>query len=373
MGNDRLYDMLDAGYSVSELVILGFAGPSLSSEMLQTIEREKPTQFILFSQNYESKEQLIELNDEIQRRVASYSNFPAIISVDQEGGRVQRFRKDFTLLPPALRVGNQASPTVVFDLTKIQASELFAAGVNLNYAPVCDINTNPNNPVIGDRAYGSSTDQVTRAASAVVRGHLSEGVEACIKHFPGHGDTHVDSHESLPTVTTPLELLKSREWLPFHRAMKSGCNFVMSAHILLPHLDADFPGTFSPTFLKTYLRGELMYQGVIISDDMEMGAVVKTYGEYEAPILALKAGCDLLCYRSEAKALVAIQAIHKAVKDKLLNSQDLMRSIDRVRKVRVNLILPSLNLTVTDRLNRIGSAQNRAFIQAHFPDPAPKN
>jgi beta-N-acetylhexosaminidase len=359
--------MLESGYSVSELVIMGFAGKTLSPGTLQTIEREKLTQFILFTQNFESKEQLIELNDELQRRVSHHSQIPAIISADQEGGRVQRFRNGFTLLPPALRVGDQGSPNVTFDLTKIQASELFAAGINLNYGPVCDINTNPANPVIGDRAYGSTSDQVTRTASAVVRGHLAEGVEACIKHFPGHGDTHVDSHESLPVVNTPIETLKKREWIPFHRAMKSGCNFLMSAHILLPHLDPDFPGTFSKTFLRQYLRGELMYQGSIISDDLEMGAVIHRYGAEEAPILALQAGCDLLCYRSEDAAVVAMESIKKALADKKLNPAELKKSIDRVRKVRAALTLPSATLSLAERLARIGNEESRAFVQKYFP------
>ena len=358
--------MLDSDYSVSELVIMGFSGKSLSPETIRTIEREKPTQFILFTQNFESKAQLIALNDEIQARVSAYSKAPAIISADQEGGRVQRFRTDFTILPPALRVGNQGSASTIFDLAKIQAKELYASGVNLNYAPVCDINTNPANPVIGDRAYGDTSDQVSRVTSAVVRGHLAEGVEACIKHFPGHGDTTVDSHISLPVVKTPVETLRDREWLPFHRAMKSGCNFLMSAHVLLPHLDPDFPGTFSKTCLKQYLRGELKYQGTIISDDLEMGAVVNRYGAEEAPILALQAGCDLLCYRSEEHAVIAIEAIRKAIADQKLNPDDLKKSIDRVRKVRSSLTFPQSRLSVAERMAIIGNADHAKFVAENF-------
>jgi beta-N-acetylhexosaminidase len=358
--------MLGNDYAVSELVIMGFAGKTLSAETIQSIEREKLSQFILFAHNFESKAQLIALTDELQARTQAHSSFPGIISADQEGGRVQRFRNDFTLLPPAQRVGNEGTPSIIFDLAKIQASELFAAGINLNYAPVCDINTNPGNPVIGDRSYGATSDQVSRAVSAVVRGHLSEGVEACIKHFPGHGDTTVDSHISLPLVKTPVEVLKKREWIPFHRAMKSGANFLMSAHILLPHLDPEFPGTFSKTFLKKYLRGDLKFQGSIISDDLEMGAVIHRYGAQEAPILALQAGCDLLCYRSEQHALVAIEAIKKALFDKKLNGSDLKASIDRVRKVRAQLKLPSQTHSASERLALIGNSNHQDFIKANF-------
>ena len=358
--------MLGSDYSVSELVIMAFEGTSLSAKTIAAIEREKITHFILFIPNYDSRVQLIALTDEIQKRVARFSTIPAIISADQEGGRVQRFRPEFTLLPNALKVGRQGSPNIAFELARIQARELFAAGVNLNFAPVCDINTNPANPVIGDRAYGDHFDIVSRMSSAVVRGHLAEGVEACAKHFPGHGDTHVDSHDALPILDTPIKTLRQREWPPFHRAMKSGCNFVMSAHLLLPHLDPKFPGTFSKTFLKTYLRKELQFQGVIISDDMEMGAVVHNFGAEEAPVLALQAGCDLLCYRHEDQTLIAIEAIKKAIQDKRLNPLELQVSIDRVRAVRKKLKLPSQTLTLSERLARIGSDENRAFVQKHF-------
>jgi beta-N-acetylhexosaminidase len=359
--------MMDQDYAVSELVITGFQGTGLSPETLKTISKERVPLFILFSHNYESKQQLIELTDEIQARVREAGHtLPAIISADQEGGRVQRFRKDFTLLPTARRVGEKASPNLTFDLTRIQAKELFAAGIQLNYAPVCDINTNPANPVIGDRAYGDHSELVTRMASAVVRGHLTEGVEPCIKHFPGHGDTHLDSHESLPTVHTPLETLRTREWLPFHRAMKSGANFLMSAHILLPHLDEKNPGTLSPTFLKEHLRGTLMYQGTVLSDDMEMGAITKNHGAEEAPVLALQAGCDVLCYRSESAALFAIESIKKALAEGRLEPTRLMKSIDRVRKIRSGIRLARNEMPLEVRLAAIGAAEHGKFVQDHF-------
>jgi beta-N-acetylhexosaminidase len=359
--------MIDSDYSIAELVVMGFQGKSLSAETIATLEKEKAQLFILFAHNYESKEQLIALTDEIQVRTRGFgSRLPSIISADQEGGRVQRFRNGFTLLPPALSIGKTNSPNLAFDLGRIQARELFAAGIQLNYAPVCDINTNPSNPVIGDRAFGDTADTVTRMASAIVRGHLSEGVEACIKHFPGHGDTHLDSHESLPTVNTPLETLQSREWIPFHRAMKSGANFLMSAHILLPHLDQKNPGTLSPTFLKNYLRGTLMYQGVVMSDDMEMGAITKNFGAEEAPILALQAGCDVLCYRSESAAVIAIESIRKALTEKRLDPLALKISIDRVRRVRSHLKLAQETLTPQERLARIGNEDHAAWIRDHI-------
>ena len=351
--------MLDSGYSAGELVIMGFSGKSLSAETLKTIREEHVSQFILFTHNYESKEQLIALTDELQALAPdSPSKLPFIVSADQEGGRVQRFREGFTRLPTAKRIGEVNSPNLAFEAAQIQARELFMAGIQLNYAPVCDINTNPQNPVIGDRSFGDQEPLVTRMASASVRGLLSENVEACIKHFPGHGDTHLDSHFALPTVTTPLETLRRREWIPFHRAMKSGCNFVMSAHVMLPNIDPDRPGTLSPEFLKKYLRQELMFQGVVVSDDMEMHAITKNFGATEAPILALQAGCDLLCYRTEEQTKIAIEAIQKAITDGALNPAALQQSIDRIRKVRAQLKLAKEIHSIQERLEAIGSARH---------------
>jgi beta-N-acetylhexosaminidase len=358
---------MNQDFDVSELVIMGFQGKSLSPETLDTLAKERASLFILFSHNYESKDQLIALTDELQARTKEAGHtLPAIVSADQEGGRVQRFRKDFTLLPTAQKVGEKGTPSLVFDLTRIQAKELFAAGIQLNYAPVCDIHTNPANPVIGDRAYGSTADIVSKMASAVVRGHLTEGVEPCIKHFPGHGDTHLDSHESLPTVLTPLETLRSREWIPFHKAMRAGAKFLMSAHILLPHLDESNPGTLSPTFLKDHLRGTLFYQGLVLSDDMEMGAITRNYGAEEAPILALKAGCDVLCYRSESAALVAMESIKKAISEKRLDPSLLKKTVDKIRKIRSGLKLARDLMPRSQRLDTIGSSEHLRFVQDHF-------
>ena len=354
-------------FNIGDLIILGFQGQDVSTATQKTIQSYGISNVILFgpnnpNNNYASKEQLIDLNDQLQSLMTPDQG-PMIISVDQEGGRVQRFRNEFTLLPTAKKVSEKHSPELTYELTKIQARELFAAGIQLNFAPVCDINTNPANPVIGDRAYGSEESTVSDMVEVVVRGHLDQNVQACIKHFPGHGDTHTDSHYALPTVHTPLETLRSREWLPFMRAMRAGCNFLMSAHILLPHLDAERPGTLSKTFLKKHLREELNYQGVVISDDMQMQAITDHYGATEAPILALEAGCDLLCYRTEDASIIALEAIQKAIMDKRLSIAQLNASVERVRKIRKVMKLSKDWMSRQERLNVIGNPAHLAFVE----------
>lgn len=359
---------LTMDFNLGDLVVFGFRGFDVSVETQKAILKYGISNVILFgpnhptNKNYASKQQLVELTDQLQS-IRNNANLPMIVSADQEGGRVQRFRNDFTLLPSAMKVSEKGSSQLAYELAQIQARELFAAGIQLNFAPVCDINTNPANPVIGDRAYGSDEPSVSKIVTAIVRGHLTQNVQACIKHFPGHGDTHTDSHFALPTVHTDLETLRKREWIPFHRSMKSGCNFLMSAHLMLPHIDPEYPGTLSKIFLKKYLREELLYQGVVVSDDMEMQAITDHFGATEAPILALEAGCDLLCYRTEEQAIIAMEAIAKAIKDKRLSIPQLQQSVERVRKVRRQLKLAKNEMKIEDRLSLIGSAEHQAFVQ----------
>jgi beta-N-acetylhexosaminidase len=224
-------------------------------------------------------------------------------------------------------------------VARICAAELKAVGVNLCFAPVCDINTNPKNPVIGDRAFGDTEDLVSRMITASVRGYLMGGVQPCMKHFPGHGDTDKDSHFDLPRVSTPLATLREREFRPFVRASKSRCNMLMTAHILLPELDPEFPATLSPKILKKILREELRYTRVIFSDDMEMKAVTEHYGE-KAPVLALKAGCDALLYRSEAASRRAYEILSQALENGELDPKSVLESVDRLRALKKSTLTP---------------------------------
>jgi len=358
-------------FNIGELIIFGFKGFEVSPETQKTIIDYGIGNTILFgtahkNNNYDSKEQLIQLTDQLQEiHAMGGSNLPMIISADQEGGLVQRFRKGFTELPSAKAVSEyvfqKKSTLPALELAKIQAKELYSGGIQLNFAPVCDINTNPANPVIGTRAYGSTEASVSNVVTEIIRGHLSENVQPCIKHFPGHGDTHVDSHLELPIVTTSLEVLRTREWLPFQKSIRAGCNFLMSAHLMLSHLDPNFPGTLSQTFLKKYLREELNFQGVVVSDDMEMKAISSNYGMGEAPILALQAGCDLLCYQTEETAIFAMNSIEKAVIDQRLSAEQLKASVERVRKIRRNIKLAKDALSKVKRLEIIGNPEHLQF------------
>lgn len=320
-----------------ELLITGIPGTVLKPETAQFLRECHIGGVIYFTPNFESVEQFVKLANAVQE---CRGELPLWSSVDWEGGRVQRFREGFTRLPEAMTVGDTDSPKIAFELAEATAHELAAVGINLCYAPVADIQTNASNPVIGRRAYGTTEDRVSKMVTAVVRGLLVGKVAPCVKHFPGHGDTSTDSHFALPAVDTPLETLQERELRPFLKAFKSRCPMVMTAHILCRSIDAERPATFSKRILTDLLRNEMKFRGVVISDDMEMKAITDHFGADEAPVLAIEAGCDLLCYRSEATARRAHAALVQAIESGRLPAPRVRESYDRARAAKKSLFPP---------------------------------
>lgn len=316
---------------LGELVLTGVEGKSLSSPSADFLKRNSIGGVIYFAHNYESPEQIREFSLQIQ---SLRSERPLWIASDHEGGRVQRFRQGFSLIPKAADIAAKGSPNLAYEIAELMARELGAVGVNLNYAPVADINSNPANPVIGDRAFGSTEEEVSKFVSAVVRGHLTQGLVPCLKHFPGHGDTSVDSHFDLPKVETSLETLESREFKPFLKGIKSKCPMVMTSHVLNPNIDPEFPATFSRKTITGLLRERLKFKELVSTDDMEMHAVTRHFGAEEAPVLAIEAGCDLVIYRSEKAARIAFEGLVKACESGRLSEARVQESIERIERVK---------------------------------------
>jgi len=246
---------------------------------------------ILFSRNIESPEQVWELNRDLQREAAAAGSLPLLLAVDQEGGRVQRLKAPFTIIPPARELGTSCTPEEVERLARQVGRELALVGFNVNLAPVLDIPRTPACP-LWDRAYGSSGKQVARYAMAAVRGYMSGGVIPVVKHFPGLGDTEADSHEVLP-VAKSADPLREEDLLPFRRAVHAGVPMVMTAHLSVPEWEAQ-PVTLSPVALQEWLRRRLRFEGVIITDDLEMGAIATRLPAPQGARAALTAGADLL-------------------------------------------------------------------------------
>ncbi len=279
------------------LFCVGFQGTRPSPEVLELVRRGVYG-VVLFARNVESAAQVAELTASLKRAAGR----PLLVSVDQEGGRVARLRArhGFTELPPMRALGETADEVLAREAGALLGRELRAVGIDQDYAPVVDVDTNPANPVIGDRALSRDPGVVGRLGAALTLGLQSEGVAACAKHFPGHGDTSQDSHTSLPRLPHTLERLRSVELAPFRVLARAGVASVMTAHVVFEALDAERPATLSPAVMRL-LREECGFDGAAISDDLEMAAVAAHFPLDEAVPGALAAGVDalLVCHRAD--------------------------------------------------------------------------
>lgn len=313
-----------------QFVITGIKGTTLSPEETAFIRDEKLGGIILFSENFEDPAQLAELVNSIQKLRDEY---PLFISTDQEGGRVMRFKKHFTQFPAMLELASMDSPKLVFEAHEIMAKELAACGINLSYSPTCDILTNPENKVIGDRAYGTDPLTVEKFISAAIRGLQTNGILACAKHFPGHGDTVKDSHLDLPVVKTSLQTLREREMIPFVKASKSRVEFMMMGHLMVDAIDEKLPTSLSAKAYD-FLRQETKFSKIVLTDDMDMKAISDRYTTEEAAIMAISAGADMLIYRSTESARKAVNVIREHSKKRLIRKEILTEKQARIERCK---------------------------------------
>ncbi|TCB95999.1 glycoside hydrolase family 3 protein [Micromonospora zingiberis] len=250
---------------------------------------------VLFSRNVVDPEQVTALTAALRAERPD-----VIVAIDEEGGDVTRFESvRGSSRPGNLALGVVDDPALTEEVARDLGVELAAAGVTLNYAPDADVNSNPDNPVIGVRSFGADASLVARHTTAWVRGLQSSGVAACAKHFPGHGDTHVDSHHDLPRITADRARLDAVELAPFRAAVAAGVQAVMTGHLLVPALDPQLPATLSERILGGLLREELGFNGVVVTDGIEMQAVAGRYGFAGAVVRALAAGADAICVGGE--------------------------------------------------------------------------
>jgi beta-N-acetylhexosaminidase len=318
---------------VGQLLIGSLPATTIPAELRSLAREFQLGGVILFSRNIEAPEQVAELSHDVQSLAAEY---PLWVSVDQEGGRVARLRAPFTEWPPMAVLGRSGDTALASRFAAALAAELRAVGITLDYAPVLDIHTNPRNPVIGDRALGEDADTVARLGAAIVKGLQENGVAACGKHFPGHGDTSVDSHLELPIVEHPPDRIRRVEAVPFREAIRAGVAFIMTAHVLVPSIDEQQPATLSPAIVRDLLREELDYDGVILSDDLEMKAIAKTYAVPDAAVRAIAAGCDgvLICSGDIEAQVAALEALIHAVEDQRIPYKRVEDALTRQRQAK---------------------------------------
>ena len=282
---------LDPATLCGQLVVGGFDGKTLPPDFAAALAQGKRAGAILFSRNIGSVEDVLALNRAIIEAAGQRAPF---IAVDQEGGRVARLRAPFIELPPMRRLGEIDDTELTREIGEQLGRELRAVGFNIDLSPVCDVDSNPDNPVIGDRAFGRDPRTVMKHAVALLIGLQESRVLACAKHFPGHGDTALDSHLDLPTVDHPKKRLDAIEIPPFRAASGAGVASMMSAHVVYPALEPGVPATFSRAICSALLRRQIGFEGVLFSDDLEMGAVAKHHDIEHSAVEAIWAGCDVL-------------------------------------------------------------------------------
>ncbi len=333
-----------------QVLVAGFSGVSPPEVLLAAVRRGELGGIILFRRNLETPTQAAEL---IERCTAQApGELPLLVAVDQEGGRVTRIDAPLLRLPPMRVLGRIGDPALTARAARMLARQLAAMGFTMNMAPVLDVDTNPRNPIIGDRSFGSTAELVISQAAAFSDGLLSGGLLSCGKHFPGHGDTDEDSHLALPRLAHPRERLDAIELAPF-RAAAGRIPALMTAHLVFEELDPGIPATLSRRVITGLLRQELGYDGVVISDDLEMKAVSEGWGIANAGVEAIDAGCDLLLICSRLDDCFATHAalVRRAEEDPVFEARlrdAARRGLDLRRRVSPRSSSEALQVALED-------------------------
>lgn len=294
------------------------------------IRATKPGGVILYRWNYETLSELVRLTREIRRGYPEGYPQP-FICADQEGGRVRAFPfKEFAQLPSAFQLGRYRDPELIRSASYLTAVQMREAGVNMNLAPVLDLVEEGDSSIIGDRSFGGDPQWVEKAGRAYLEGMRAGGVIPVIKHFPGHGSTRTDSHTLLPVVDLTEEDLFRRDMIPFRGTLRAGAPVVMTAHILYPRIDPEYPVTLSPRILQGILRDRLGFQGVVMSDGLEMGALAGRYSLKETVIGAFRAGVDILLLYTRYRIEDIVSVVEESMREGSLSEADIDNGVERV-------------------------------------------
>lgn len=330
-----LIDSMTLEEKVGQLVIVGVDGYENDEHSKQLMEKYHAGGFILFKKNIQDSAQLLTLLNSLKETNEASNKVPMFLSVDEEGGRVSRLPDEFKKFPSNKVIGQKNDSSLSYRIGNILGRELGSFGFNMDFAPVLDINSNPKNPVIGDRSFGTTAGLVSRLGIETMKGIRAENVISVVKHFPGHGDTSVDSHVGLPRVNHDLKRLESFELVPFKAAIENSVDAIMIAHILLPKLDPENPASFSKAVITDLLRTDMNFNGVVITDDFTMGAIEKNYDMGGAAVKSIQAGADivLVCHGFDKQETV-IKALLAAAQTGQISTGRLDESVYRVLELK---------------------------------------
>lgn len=360
--NEKLLEM-SLEEKIGQLLIIGLEDKVVNDTTRIMIEEYKVGGFIYFARNIESDIQLLNLTNDL-KSLNENNPAPLFVSIDEEGGRVSRLPKEYKRLPESKTIGDFNDPQLSYEYGELLGLRLNTIGINLNFAPVLDINSNSNNPVIGNRSFGNTADVVSTNGISLLKGIESTGVIPTVKHFPGHGDTSIDSHINLPIVNKNLKELEDLELIPFKLAIEENVDMIMVAHILFPELDPIFPSTMSNKILTELLRKDLGFDGIIISDDMTMGAVIENYTLDVAVLEFLKAGGDiaLICHGQD-NPIKVINFIKESINNGEITLEEIDEKVYRILSLKEkyklidneedNLSLDELNNKTNELLEKL--------------------
>jgi beta-N-acetylhexosaminidase len=350
---------------IGQMILCGFEGIEPSESLEALIVEQRIGGVIYFARNVVNTKQVAGLSGSLQAIAERNGTLPLWISIDQEGGMVARITEGVALMPGSMALAaGDAGPEGAYEAAFISGKELRSLGINLNFAPDLDVNNNPDNPVIGVRSFGESPEQVALYGRQAVRGFQEANVVATAKHFPGHGDTNTDSHLDLPTITHDEERIRAVELVPFVEAIQSGVDAIMSSHIYFPALEPNkLPVTLSKAVLTGLLREELGYEGIIMTDCMEMNAISEHYGTVAAAVMAVEAGADLvLISHSRDRQIGAMAAIEQAVREGRIAEAQIDASVRRLLALKARRGVLAEQPRATAALE-VGTAAHRAVAE----------
>lgn len=327
----EILNSLSIQQKVGQLLMIGFDGEVPTEGLKDQIQGMNVGSVILFPRNIKNQKQVLTLTKSIQ--ALNKSPLPISIATDEEGGRVIRFYKDETIMPGELAIGAAGSTKLAYEVGRSTAARLATLGINMNLAPVLDLNIVSENRTVGSRSFGEDPAAVSLLGASYIEGVQSLGVSATAKHFPGHGKTKLDSHKTLPQINSSLE----NDLIPFQEAINKKVDLIMTAHVSYPKLDkSGAPATLSSKIITELLRGKLKYDGVVVTDDLEMGAIEQKHGIGEAAVLSVLAGCDLIIVGWHTnKQEEAYKALLKAVESGRITTERLNESVIRIAKLKL--------------------------------------
>lgn len=351
---------------IGQMIIAGFPSRCYDENVNEIIEKYKIGNIILFAGNIGTKEEIVKLTSKLQENFIKHTKNPGFISIDQEGGMVTRIYKGATFFPGNMAFAAANVKGSTFEEGKTEGEELRALGINMNLAPVMDVNCNPLNPLIGTRSYGDDPQKVAELGVNLIKGLNESKVIAVCKHFPGHGDTDKDSHLSLPAVNHDMDRLEKVELLPFKKAIEAGAPAIMSAHVLFPAIESEkLPATLSYKVLTQLLKKKMGFMGLIITDCMEMKAIASYYGSEKAAVMAVKAGADMICIsHSKDVQIKCVQEIKKAASEGTIEENRINESVKKILQVKAKYNLydncyPDLKKVQTF----VGCKENKDFAE----------